>query len=70
MRRISVCTFKTQLAITPAIGIIKKETGTYRYKYRISVIWLVWGISIGICRICRKRKTEYKFGAKNDRERI
>ena len=64
MRRISVGTFKTQFAITPAIGIIKKTTGFYRYKYRISVIWLVWGISIGLCRICRKRKTESKCGAK------
>lgn len=50
MRRISVGRFETQFAITPAIGIIKKTTGVYRYKYRISIIWLFWGISIGICR--------------------
>ena len=37
-----------QFAIIPAIGIIKRRSGCYRYTYRISLIWGFWGISFGL----------------------
>lgn len=37
-----------QFAILPAVGIIKRYRGVYRYQYRISFIWGFWGISIGL----------------------
>ena len=37
-----------QFAILPAIGVIKKQYGVYRYTYRLSVIWGFWGISFGL----------------------
>ena len=37
-----------QFAILPAIGVIKKRYGVYRYPYRLSVIWGFWGISFGL----------------------
>ena len=37
-----------QFATIPAIGIIKGHFGCYRYAYRISLVWGVWGISFGL----------------------
>lgn len=37
-----------QFSILPAIGVIKKQNGVYRYPYRLSIIWGFWGISFGL----------------------
>ena len=44
--RISVCRYKYQFCILPTIGILYKLCGMY--SFRIAVMWLCWGISIGI----------------------
>lgn len=37
-----------QFAILPAIGVIKKRHGVYRYPYRLAITWGFWGISFGL----------------------
>lgn len=39
MRFIYTDYMPNQFAILPAIGVIKKQNGIYRYPYRLSIIW-------------------------------
>ena len=48
MKLIEVGYMPYQFAIIPAIGIIRRHSGCYRYTYRISFIWGFWGISFGL----------------------
>lgn len=48
MRFIYTDYMPNQFAILPAIGVIKKQYGIYRYPYRLSIIWGFWGISFGL----------------------
>lgn len=48
MRFIYTDYMPNQFAILPAIGVIKKQNGIYRYPYRLSIIWGFWGISFGL----------------------
>ena len=44
--RISTCKFERQFCFLPTIGILHHLRGMY--SARIAVMWLCWGISIGI----------------------
>ena len=46
--RISVCRHTNQFAFLPSIGILYRLRGEFRA--RIAVMWLFWGVSIGIVR--------------------
>ena len=46
MRRVSVGRFDRQFCFLPTIGILHHLRGMY--STRIAVMWLCWGISIGI----------------------
>lgn len=48
MKRFTANFMPSQFAILPAVGIIKKRSGVFRYEYRISFIWGFWGISFGL----------------------
>ena len=48
MKFIEVGYMPYQLTIIPVIGIIKRHSGCYRYKYRICFNWGFWGISFGL----------------------
>lgn len=48
MKKVIANYMPNQFAILPAIGIIKKRGGIYRYEYRISCVWGFWGISFGL----------------------
>ena len=44
--RINVAKFDRQLCLLPTIGILHHLRGVY--STRIAVMWLCWGISVGI----------------------
>lgn len=44
--RISVSRHKHQFCFLPTIGILYRLSG--RYSVRIAVMWLFWGVSVGI----------------------
>lgn len=48
MKFIETAYMPYQFAILPVVGIIERVSGTYRYKYRLSIIWGFWGISFGL----------------------
>lgn len=54
MRFIYTNYMPNQFAILPAIGVIKKQNGVYRYPFRLSIIWGFWGISFGLGKRCIK----------------
>ncbi len=47
-----------QFAILPAIGVIKRQYGIYRYPYRLSIIWGFWGISFGLGKAMDWKETD------------
>lgn len=55
MRFIYTDYMPNQFAILPAIGVIKKQNGIYRYPYRLSIIWGFWGISFGLGKALKQR---------------
>lgn len=58
MRFIYTDYMPNQFAILPAIGVIKKQNGIYRYPYRLSIIWGFWGISFGLGKAIDWGKTD------------
>ena len=46
--RISVSRHKHQFCLLPTIGILYRLSG--RYSVRIAVMWLFWGVSVGIAK--------------------
>lgn len=58
MKFIEVGYMPYQFVIIPAIGIIKRRSGCYRYTYRIGFIWGFWGISFGLGKPLYSRKED------------
>lgn len=48
MKFIATAYMPYQFAIWPAVGIIIRQNGGYRYTYRLAITWGFWGISFGL----------------------
>lgn len=46
--RISASRYKHQFVFLPTIGILYRLNG--KYSVRIAVMWLFWGVSVGIAK--------------------
>ena len=58
MKLIEVGYMPYQFAIIPAIGIIKRHSGCYRYTYLISFVLGFWCISFGLGKLLYLRKEQ------------